>query len=266
MHFLTILGGSTKTILRSFSFLGCSGWLKFWFGSGDSKEVNLGGVKLKIRATSLRQKVVDLFVATYCLLDLEYVKAGFEIGERNVVIDVGGHIGSFTVLAATKARQGRVYTFEPDSNNYAQLKQNVEINQFSNVTISQMAVGAESGTRVFYRDEKNDSSSSFTRETGVKKVVPIISLLEILKSKNITSCDFLKLDCEGSEYEIIFDSPKELFQKISRIVIEVHDAVYFNLNPAICNKKRLVEYLIKLGYSCQIIQETNLHDLIFAKR
>ena len=266
MHFLTILDGSVRTILRSFLFLGFIGWFKFWFGSSDTGPINLGGVKLKVRATSLRQKVVDLFVATYCLLDLEYIRAGFEIGDRDVVIDVGGHIGSFTILAASRARHGQVYTFEPDGNNYAQLKQNVELNQFSNVVITQMAVGAKSGTRIFYRDDNNDSSSSFTRETGAKKVVPIVSLAEVFKSKNIVNCDFLKLDCEGSEYEIIFDSPKELFKKISRIAIEVHDAAYFNLNPVICNKKHLVEYLTDLGYTCQVIQETNLHDLIFAKR
>jgi hypothetical protein len=76
----------------------------------------------------------------------------------------------------------------------------------------------------------------------------------------------MKLDCEGSEYEIVFNTPRDLFKNIKRIAIEVHEPKYFNLDPETYNRKKFISYLEGLGYECSIVEETNLHDLVFARR
>ena len=49
-------------------------------------------------------------------------------------------------------------------------------------------------------------------------------LKQIFDDNNIECCDFLKLDCEGAEYEIIKNLPSEYFRKIKKMVIEYHMA------------------------------------------
>ena len=262
----TILWGTFKTILRSFSFLGLSEWFAFWFLSKEDDVVDLKGVKVAIRGTSVRQRVVDLFVATYCILDGEYNRPGFEIRETDTILDIGGHIGSFTLAAASRARQGKLFVFEPDSANYAQLRKNVGHNNFDHVTVVNKAVAGKQGERRFYRDEKNDSSSSFSRPVGEGVNVKTTTLKDIFTDNNILKVDFMKLDCEGSEYEIIFNTPRELFRNITCIAIEVHEPKYFNLDPQTHNRKKFIAYLEELGYVCSIVEETNLHDLVFARR
>ncbi len=58
--------------------------------------------------------------------------------EGDVVVDIGAHIGYYTLLAArTVGKDGKVFAFEPDPDNYALLVKNVEMNGYNNVTAVQ---------------------------------------------------------------------------------------------------------------------------------
>jgi len=52
--------------------------------------------------------------------------------------------------------------------------------------------------------------------------VQCLTLAEVFKENNINNCDLLKLDCEGAEYDILFNTPKEILIKIDQMAIEVH--------------------------------------------
>tara|TARA_B110001454_G_scaffold218179_1_gene245484 strand:+ start:2845 stop:3144 length:300 start_codon:yes stop_codon:yes gene_type:complete len=64
---------------------------------------------------------------------------------------------------------------------------------------------------------------------GIK--IPLISLMDILKIQNFTN-GILKLDCEGCEYDIILNTPKELLQKFTHIQIEYHNG-YQNIKQTL---------------------------------
>jgi hypothetical protein len=55
-------------------------------------------------------------------------------------------------------------------------------------------------------------------------IIDSISLQKFFDENQIKHCNFLKLDCEGAEYEIIKNLPLEYFQKIDKLVIEYHMA------------------------------------------
>jgi FkbM family methyltransferase len=64
----------------------------------------------------------------------------------DVVLDVGAHVGIFTLLsAAAVGPSGEVHSFEPVPGNFAALRHNVELNTFRNVELNQAAVTAEAG-------------------------------------------------------------------------------------------------------------------------
>ena len=63
------------------------------------------------------------------------------VHEGDVVIDVGAHVGYYTLLMAQLVgKNGKVYSFEPDPVNFELLKKSVEINGFENVILIQKAV------------------------------------------------------------------------------------------------------------------------------
>ena len=71
---------------------------------------------------------------------------------------------------------------------------------------------------------EDDAGHSMFSESSKSVNVDSTSLKQIFDDNNIEYCDFLKLDCEGAEYEIIKNLPSEYFKKIKKMVIEYHMA------------------------------------------
>lgn len=82
----------------------------------------------------------------------------------------------------------------------------------------------------------------------LKKItVPCISFTDIIQQNNFTNVDLLKLDCEGCEYDKIYNTEKGLIKKIKMMIAEVHDWDT-NLN----NIKTSSTYLKFLGFSIHL--------------
>lgn len=148
-----------------------------------------------------------------------------EIRPDDIVVDIGAHIGFFSIYAAEKARRGKVYAFEPVPENVRLLEENVKHNNLRNVIPIQKAVSGKSEKRDFIISEGSVGGHSFAYEEGIQKnsvQVESVALDEWMERENIR-IDFLKMDCEGAEYEILFNMKKEYLKKIQRISMEYHD-------------------------------------------
>jgi FkbM family methyltransferase len=155
-----------------------------------------------------------------------YTGRGFEIKTGATVIDVGANIGLFSILAASKA--ARVYSFEPFPPTFDWLQRNIHENCLENITAYNYAVGAKPESRVLHVQPESTANSLFAGQDqtgGQEMVVKCTSLSEIFEVNNLEKVDFLKLDCEGSEFEIIFETPKEVLKKCDVIVMECHNGV-----------------------------------------
>ena len=64
-----------------------------------------------------------------------YNKHGITVDKGDTVIDIGGHIGLFSVYAAKRSQTGKVFAFEPFSENFARLQQHKQINQCDNLEV-----------------------------------------------------------------------------------------------------------------------------------
>ena len=87
-----------------------------------------------------------------------------------VVIDIGAHIGYYTLLAAREAgHSGRVYAFEPEVDNYRWLIKNVEINGYQNVTTVAKAVADRTGSIKLWIGNSSGTHSIYPEAAGGQK-------------------------------------------------------------------------------------------------
>jgi FkbM family methyltransferase len=155
-----------------------------------------------------------------------YTPPGFEIKRGDKIIDIGANIGVFAVFAATSAPDVTVYSYEPFPGNIEWLRRNIEQSGLSNVRVIEQAVAAESCQRTLHVNPDSWIVHSLVREEGSAAQdisVNCVSLDQVFENNRIESCDLLKLDCEGSEYEILMGCRPETLRRIKRVVGEYHE-------------------------------------------
>jgi len=174
-----------------------------------------------------------------------YIKKVYGGKPRGVVVDIGAHIGAFSVYASTTA--DKVYAFEPESSNYDQLIKNIRLNKKNGKIIPRkVAVGRENKKAHIYKGRFNKGASSTTyRITGESETVEMRSLSDLINDLGINKIDLLKIDIEGGEYDLLYGLPKEGFEKIDKLVLEYHYVAGESYVD-------LTNYLVSLGYKVNI--------------
>jgi FkbM family methyltransferase len=127
------------------------------------------------------------------------------VGRGDVAVDIGAHIGYYTLLMARAVGPGgKVIAFEPDPDNCSILKRNVRINGYRNVVIEQQAVGDVSGKVTLYRSLTNlgDHRIYASEEQRPEINVDCVRLEDYfrLTAKRIS---FIKMDIQGAEYAAV---------------------------------------------------------------
>jgi len=144
----------------------------------------------------------------------------FALPQGSVVVDIGANVGVFSLFAARKAKV--VYALEPSSGNFSLLRANTA--SAENIVPLNLACAAVDGQASL---DVSSNPVSFSLSAGGaskhRETVGVISLASLFERYQIDSCDFLKLDCEGSEFDIILDSEPSLIRRAKRIVMEYHD-------------------------------------------
>ena len=175
------------------------------------------GVKFKVRAN------MQEWAPICSIHSLKvYTPGRDEIQEGYVVIDIGAQFGAFSIFAAKAARNVKVYSYEASSANFELLRENIKKKNLGNIKPFHLAVAGRSNERQLFIDEKHAASHSLWRQLENWELVHCVTLKEIFDSNKIEVCDFLKVNCEGAEYEILFNTPKEYLKKIRKMAIQCH--------------------------------------------
>ena len=156
----------------------------------------------------------------------KYDYFGYRVAPGDVVVDIGANIGLFSVYAAKVCRAERVISFEPFPENFEMLRKNAEQNQLDSITCVNQAVAGNRGMRTLILDSTDAGSHSLvsgvaTAPTGRSVKVDCCTLDEVFQRFALSRIDYLKMDCEGSEYEILENAVSRLGQ-IRRISMETH--------------------------------------------
>ena len=171
------------------------------------------------------QEVTLNFLFHEIWIDEIYAPAGYEIRDNDVVFDIGGNIGVFALYAATRAKGVKVHAFEPFPRNAEFFERNLAESKLKNVEFNNLAVASEAGERVLHVEDQwiKHSLTDKTGETDDSEGITVRCTTLDAAMANIDRCDLLKLDCEGSEYEILYSSSPQTIGKIRRIVGEFHE-------------------------------------------
>jgi len=174
---------------------------------------------------------------------ISYIKDGSN------VIDIGAQAGIFSVKAARHAFGVKAWSYEPMASNFELLKENISINNLQNaITPINSAVGGRAEPLVLFVHEGDSGGASIhphgDRALMRSVTVPSVTLADIFSKNKIDRCDFLKVDCEGAELDIMRKAPKEIFTRIQSITLEWHD----DHNRAMCSLDDFRKFLGSQGY------------------
>lgn len=144
--------------------------------------------------------------------------------DEPVVIDAGANVGLFTRVVLKRKPNAKFFSIEPERNNYNILKMNTE--QYSNVVCMQKGLWSkECSLEVIERDTGNWGFMVKETEKVGEDIIDAISIDYLLNHYNIENIDLLKMDVEGSEYEIFSSENLEWLNKCHAIVIETHNNI-----------------------------------------
>jgi FkbM family methyltransferase len=159
-----------------------------------------------------------------------------DIAPGSRVVDVGANIGTFALYAA-KCGAASVVAYEPSAESFACLERNIRENGLERtVTIHRLAVASKERQSVLFPRRSSVMNMMLAAgEAGGTDEVATTTLDAIVRSHG--RVDFVKLDCEGAEYEILFGAEPETLRAISILRLEYHQG----------RRLELVEHVGRLG-------------------
>ena len=176
---------------------------KLLHGLGSKHRImHAGGLRFKIR----RQTSDERFVHNIVNKKDYNTTPAYEVDDTDTVIDVGGQIGTFALQAAQAAAKGRVFTFEPLPESFSLLEANIRLNQMTNIVAEQAAVaGNTEPCKLYVTDFTGGNSMLPEYADDIKKFITVksVTIPGIMEQHGIDRCNFLKMDCEGAEYDIL---------------------------------------------------------------
>ena len=194
------------------------------------------------------------------LLVRNFVKPGM------VVFDVGSNVGDYSVLfSKIVGAKGKVYSFEATESTYNKLKQRIIQEKCRNVSAFHNAVYSENKQIEFnefpedYSVWNSIGTPKMLNPDGSGEYVPIIktevvdaiSLDSFCQQHNIEKIDYLKIDVEGAEWDVLQGASELLKNKtVEFIQFEISQKMLEGLNR---NAKSTFEILNKNGYECHKI-------------
>jgi FkbM family methyltransferase len=176
---------------------------------GCAPRLTVGNMSVVPHNTSIAGLIDFLTLLQQIIVDDQYHAREF-LTSDSIVIDAGANIGTFTVFAASIAEKGKVYAFEPGAPARATLIENVR--NATNVSVVPFGLGEKSDSREMRVNAEFPGFSAFS-DTGfaatggisdvVLETVKIVTIDDFVKENALPSVDFIKMDTEGYEKNII---------------------------------------------------------------
>lgn len=180
----------------------------------------------------------------------------------DVLIDVGAFMGSYSLLASKLiGRKGKVYAFEPNPDHLRKLKRNILLNNFHNIQAFKFALSNKKGVVKFYVAGSGSSLVKNEAEMHIgKEIKPIkikaVTLNDFIKKEKIKHIDFIKIDAEGWDLQVLKGASNVLKKKDAPdIMVEVMDE---QLKRAGSSANDLIRYMKSYAYVPYIFTRSGL--------
>jgi FkbM family methyltransferase len=171
--------------------------------------------------------------------------------ENDVIIDIGAHIGTFSLLSSSRARLGRVYAVEASQDTFNLLRINVALNHITNISVHHVAIAEKEGQVTLYHDRGNWGHSIVKPLSAFSETVESTTLTRFMEKNGIRHCHFMKFNCEGAEFPIVLGTSQETLSRIGITLILYHCDLWGKNTEA-----DLVAHLHSAGFTCAIRNKT----------
>lgn len=215
----------------------------------NKKNIRTKRIKDKIRMeldiNEYLQAYLFLF-GNYELPTLKFLKK--HIHKGNVVFDIGANIGYLSIyISKLIGSQGKVFAFEPESNNYYKLQKNIALNKINNILTYKVACSnKEEELKLYLSEGINKGTHSLIKKEYLQQeqfeIVNTIKLDDFIVKNNIDYINLIKIDVEGAELEVIQGMSYLLTNFSPILIIEVVSSILAKRNST---AKDFCSYLVK---------------------
>lgn len=175
------------------------------------------------------------------------------------VIDIGANIGFFSICASNLYRQANIYAYEPAPENFLLLQKNILASRAAGLRAFQTAVAGVPGRRELFIGEDPGWHSFWHGNGKSSQEVETTTLDEIISQSGSDVVDFLKMDCEGAEYEILRAREKLLGEHVRFIAMEYHEVGSHSL-------KELKEIMTRAQFAFRVMPDPQWHTgMLYAR-
>lgn len=132
------------------------------------------------------------------------------------VFDIGCNVGAYTLLASSLVGiRGKVYAFEPNPFVYQRLAKTINENDITNVVLVNCGIGDCRGELTLYPNTQPGNASSTMVADGQSHgfTVPIDTLDNVMATQNVTKIDYMKIDVDGFEPNVLKGAAQALNKK-----------------------------------------------------
>lgn len=137
------------------------------------------------------KSLLDILTLKEVVIDDEYQCRGVRVDDKDkIIIDVGAGFGDFSIMTAKKFPEAKIYAFEPDPDYFSLLQENIISNNICNIIPLDKSIN---------------------------------SLVQLIRFVPAGRYDFLKMDCEGCEFNIINKKEIPYLKKMNKLVMEYHE-------------------------------------------
>jgi len=176
------------------------------------------------------------------VLNNEYRLDLFKNRVGKYFIDIGANCGIASIILAKQNPNSTILAYEPNPQCFQLLKSNVEINKLKNIKIFNMGVSDNITKNLLLTITPGFSGggTTYAKQGEFKQAynvsgpdvlaVECTSLDNIVKDSNISEIELLKIDCEGAEYSIIYNSEYFKQKIVKNIVGEFHSLNYTDVD------------------------------------
>lgn len=181
--------------------------------------------------------------------------------EGHVIIDMGAHIGTFSLLSSSKVIGGKVYAIEACEETYNLLRINVALNQCNNISVHHLAMADNEGETTLYYDtvEGNWGHTTVKKLSDFNEAVKSCTLPIFLERNHIIECHFMKMNIEGAEFPVLLSTPSSVLRRFGTILILYHCDLWSDNTEV-----DLIFHLESSGFNCTIRNQGEKRGWIIA--
>lgn len=175
-----------------------------------------------------------------------------QINSNSIVLDIGGHLGYFSCIAGTLAKNGSVHVFEVDPKCLTLIANNLKANSLDNVEVHNYAVSDSKETIKIPQYESPNPGLMINSNSSNNHIEVESMVIDDFLVQNSIDPDFIKIDIEGAEWKALSGMKKTLEHSNAIILVEIHvDILYNHFNT---NYKEIIKLLLDYGYRLKEIE------------